>query len=60
MISRRDALLSDLRIFLSVTIALIVIGTLFIYSASSIYALETFGSSHYFVKKQIYGIIIGI
>ncbi len=60
MISRRDALLNDLRIFLSITIALIIIGTLFIYSASSIYALETFGSSHYFVKKQIYGLLLGI
>lgn len=36
------------------------IGTLFIYSSSSVYAMEKYGSPHYFVKKQIIGLILGI
>lgn len=50
----------DLSIFLLTACALIVIGLLFIYSSSSVYALERFGSSLYFVKKQLVGIALGI
>ncbi len=50
----------DLQFFLSIISALIVIGFIFVYSASSVYALETFGSSHYFVKKQCVGLLIGL
>ncbi|MFH0898754.1 MAG: putative lipid II flippase FtsW [bacterium] len=42
-----------LRIFLSLIGLLVVIGLIFIYSASSIFALEKFGSAHYFLKKQL-------
>jgi len=49
----------DLNIFLTIVATLIVIGFIFVYSASSVYALETFGSSHYFIKKQFIGLIIG-
>jgi len=49
----------DLNIFLISIISLIVVGLVFIYSSSSIYALEKFGSPHYFVKKQIIGLILG-
>lgn len=60
MFSRKLHLYADLRVFLSIVAALMVIGGLFIYSASSVYALETFGSSHYFVKRQLVGLVIGI
>lgn len=39
---------------------LIIVGCVFVYSSSSVYALETFGSSHYFIKKQLMGLILGI
>lgn len=47
-------------IFTSIVTTLIIIGSIFIYSASSVFALETFGSSHYFVKKQLIGIVVGL
>jgi cell division protein FtsW len=50
---------TDLYVFLCITVSLIIIGLLFIYSASSIFALETYGSSLYFVKKQLIGIAVG-
>jgi cell division protein FtsW len=49
-----------LHILLAIVIALMVTGLLFVYSASSVYALETFGSSHYYVKRHIIGIVIGL
>lgn len=39
---------------------LITIGLIFIYSSSSVYALEKFSSAHYYVKKQIFGVILGL
>ena len=51
---------TDLKIFLGIVITLITIGLLFVYSASSVYALEKYGSAHYFVKKQIIGLLLGI
>lgn len=60
MISKRSELDSDLNIFLVIVIILLIIGFLFIYSASAIYALEMFGDSHYFVKKQCVGLAVGL
>lgn len=60
MISRKNTLAKDLHFFLAITATLLIIGCLFIYSSSTIYALETFGDPHYFVKKQLIGIGIGI
>ncbi|TET35297.1 putative lipid II flippase FtsW [Candidatus Dependentiae bacterium] len=54
------ALRTDLRIFLSIVITLTLIGLVFVYSASSVFAMETFGSSFYFVKKHLIGIAIGL
>lgn len=51
---------ADLHIFLGCIITLITIGLIFIYSSSSVYALEQFGSSGYFVKKQLAGFFIGL
>ncbi len=46
-------------IFTSVIYILIIIGLIFIYSSSSVFALEKLGSANFFVKKQLAGIILG-
>ena len=51
--------LSYAQTLLSVCATLTVIGLLFIYSSSSIFALELFGSSTYFIKKQLIGLTLG-
>lgn len=56
----KKPLLSDLYIFLTAVTMLIVIGLVFIYSSSSVYALEVRGSSQYFFKKQLVGLFLGI
>src|SRR5690606_5979956 len=43
----------------TIVITLILIGFLFIYSSSSVFALETRGSSLFFVRKHIFGLCIG-
>lgn len=50
----------SLRVFLGIVAILITIGILFIYSSSSVFALEKFGSAHFFVKKQLYGLGLGL
>lgn len=51
---------SDLRIFLCISFVLIIIGLLFIYSSSSVLAIEKCGSAFYFLKKQTLGLLLGI
>lgn len=51
---------TTLMLFLLTITILIIIGLIFIYSSSSIYAFEKTGSSHYFVKKQLIGFAIGL
>lgn len=51
---------TNVRMFMGISIALTLIGLIFVYSASSVFALETFGSSFYFVKKHLIGIAIGL
>lgn len=46
-------------LFLGTVISLIIIGLIFIYSSSSVFALEKFGTAQFFVKKQLIGLIIG-
>lgn len=60
MITKRDQLRTDLHRVLMLVGTLLIIGLLFVYSASSVYSLAVFKDSHYFFKKQIYGIIVGI
>ncbi len=50
---------NDLRVFLGISAILIVVGFIFVYSASSVYALEAFGSATYFLKKQFVGLLLG-
>src|SRR5690606_1030973 len=60
MISKKLPLYADLRVFLTIVATLILIGCLFVYSASSVYALELFGNSLFFVKRQLAGLCIGL
>ncbi len=60
MLQSKKKNLVDLQIFLGIVSALIVVGFVFVYSSSSIYALEKLGSSHYFLKKQFIGLIVGL
>lgn len=50
----------DMALFTGIIIILIIVGLLFIYSASMVYALEKHGNALYFVKKQATGILLGI
>jgi len=47
-------------ILLLVTLVLVTIGTAMIYSSSSIIALEKFGDSRFFIKKQIVFVFLGM
>lgn len=60
MILAKKQLKTDLSCFIAIVAILLVIGLLFIYSSSSVFALEKIGSAHYFLKKQIVGLIIGL
>lgn len=59
MISIKKPIRTDLHILLFVCALLIFAGLLFIYSSSSVYAIEKFGESYYFVKKQIIAVLLG-
>lgn len=56
----QNKLKSDVRVLLIVVSLLIVLGLIFIYSASSVYAMEKFGVAHYFFKKQIIYLCLGL
>ncbi|MFZ5954535.1 MAG: putative lipid II flippase FtsW [Candidatus Dependentiae bacterium] len=56
----KNDLLPYLILFCFLIGLLIVIGLVFIYSASSVYALEKFGKGYYFAQKQAVGLLIGI
>lgn len=60
MITKRDQILTDLFLFLAITTTLIVLGILFVYSSSFVYASELQGNSHYFLKKHLIGVILGV
>lgn len=49
----------DVMVVLVVTLILIVMGIVFVYSASSVYALEECGSADYFLKKHLIRLGIG-
>jgi len=60
MFIQQKRVYTDLKIFIGVIITLIIIGLLFIYSSSSVFALEKFGTANFFVKKQSMGILLGL
>lgn len=51
---------TTLTLFLITVSLLILIGLVFIYSSSSVYALEKCGSAHFFVRKQLIGLALGL
>ena len=56
----KTKLTKNLHVLLGIVATLIVIGMLFIYSSSSIFALENYGTGHHFIKKQLFGLLIGL
>jgi cell division protein FtsW len=60
MIHKITSLKKDLRIFIGIVTGLIIVGVLFVYSASSVFALEYYHSTYYFVKQQCKGLLLGI
>lgn len=56
----QQKLKNDLSIFLLISATFIILGLIFVYSSSSYYALETLSKPHYFVKKQCFGILLGM
>lgn len=60
MITTKKQIRLDLRIMLVIAAMLTIIGLIFIYSSSSVYAMEKFGASYYFVAKQFVGLALGL
>ncbi len=56
---RHQSPYSMLYFFISIIMTCVIIGLLFIYSSSSIYAFERLGSSDYYLKKQLVGLVLG-
>ncbi|MCX5922962.1 MAG: putative lipid II flippase FtsW [Candidatus Dependentiae bacterium] len=50
----------DLTMFLAISLTFVMLGVIFVYSSSSFFALETLNQPLYFVKKQMFGIFVGI
>lgn len=50
----------SLKAFIAIVAFLTVISFIFVYSSSSVYALERFGSSSYFIQKQMVGLGMGV
>jgi cell division protein FtsW len=46
--------------FISVIMVCIMVGMIFIYSSSSVYALERLGSADYYLRKQVAGFLLGV
>lgn len=60
MIPKRPLVTNDISIFVSTIVLLAVIGTIFVYSSSSVFALEKHGSVHYFFKRHLIGLCIAL
>lgn len=59
MHTQRQACLKNLRYLVLISLALSIIGCVFIYSSSSVYALEKQGNALYFVYRQFIGMVLG-
>lgn len=57
---KQNQLFSSQALFLFAVGALVIIGIIFVYSSSSIYAYERLGDSSYFVKRHLFGIALGL
>lgn len=56
---RYNNLLYDYLLLASLISILLIIGTLFIYSSSCVYALEKYRTPHFYAKKQLFGMFLG-
>jgi len=54
------SIVKNLKIFLLIVSLLILVGFIFIYSASSVFALEKYNLASYFVRKQLMGFVLGV
>lgn len=59
-LKQHNELFAPLMVLCVLITLLIIIGLVFIYSASSVYALEKFGKSYYFAQKQAVGLVMGL
>ena len=50
----------DIRLFVIIAALLTIIGLVFIYSSSSVFALEKFGSDYFFLRKQAFFLLPSI
>lgn len=53
------ALARDIRIFVGIVATLILVGLIFIYSSSSVFALEKYGNAAFFLNKQLFYLGVG-
>lgn len=60
MFAKKTTLQGDWYVLLGIVATLATIGLIFVYSSSSVYAFEQFGSAHYFLKKHCVGMLVGI
>ena len=59
-IHRSLTIKNDFSLLMGIVTTLVVIGLLFVYSSSSIYAAQQWGSAHYYLKKQFLGAMLGV
>ncbi|OGB98053.1 cell division protein FtsW [candidate division TM6 bacterium RIFCSPHIGHO2_12_FULL_36_22] len=57
---KRERVAKSFKTFLGLIIFLLVVSFIFVYSSSSVYALERFGTASYFIQKQLVGLVLGI
>lgn len=50
---------TNIILLMFVVCTLLALGLIFVYSSSSFYAIEKYGSPFYYVKKQLFGILLG-
>jgi cell division protein FtsW len=60
VMGKRESLWTLYKIFVLIVFILVVVGFVFVYSSSSVYALERCGSASYYLKKQVIGFAIGL
>lgn len=60
MVPHQKILIRDVRFFSAILLLLILTGLVFIYSSSAVYALEIYKNSHYFFKRHVFGIALGL
>lgn len=56
----KQKIVQDAAIIQIVVATLLIIGIIFIYSSSSFYSIERYGTAFYYVKRQLVGLALGI